>query len=756
MIESIHVAKTATYGDALQSLTGLKTFNYIYGSNGSGKTTISRVVANPADPGHASCKIAWKAGAPLDAFVYNRDFVAANFGLSPIKGVFTLGKQSVEAAEALRLAAAEVAKRVAEIVALTATLKGPDGLGGKKAELEALDQWLQDKCWAQKVKHGAKLSVAFEGYRNDKSKFKRKILEELARSASAEKRPTMVDMEARAETIFGTAPTSETLLATPSATSLVARESNPTLPKVVVGSKDVDIAAMIEKLGASDWVKQGRPFFRKSDGDCPFCQQPAPASLEADLDAYFDGAFVAETAAIDALAIVYIADGEAFLSAVDAVAASASTRVDKAGLQSQRDAVAAKIAANSLLIESKRKEPSRPIVLDGLAQGAAAIAATIAKANTAIGAHNETVANIRTEKEKLTAQVWRHLVEDELAGDLSDYATRKDGLDKAVAKLESSIAEKAKAKLAKEGEIRKLEKSSTSVQPTVDEINGLLRSYGFRSFSLARVCEGNTYALRRADQTDARETLSEGEKSFVTFLYFYHLLQGSPDDSGTVSPRVAVFDDPVSSLDSDVLFIVSSLIHRLMDQVRAKAHPVKQLFILTHNIHFHREVTFNGGRPQGATMSEESFWVVRKPGDHSLLQPSPGNPVSSSYEMLWAEIRRKDLTVGAVQNTLRRILESYFKILGGVDPRNLDRHFEGVDKVVCKSLFAWINAGSHGFDDNLHFAVDDASVENHLRVFKAIFENSEHGAHYRMMMREPPAELLVAPAALDAGPHEKR
>ena len=66
----------------------------------------------------------------------------------------------------------------------------------------------------------------------------------------------------------------------------------------------------------------------------------------------------------------------------------------------------------------------------------------------------------------------------------------------------------------------------------------------------------------------------------------------------------------------------------------------------------------------------------------------------------------------------------------------------GSDKVVCRSLFSWINAGSHGFDDNLHFAVDAASVENHLRVFKAIFELSNHGAHYRMMKREAALEEL--------------
>jgi len=744
MIESIQIAKTATYKDVPQSLTGLKALTYIYGSNGSGKTTISRVIAQPGDPAHASCRIGWKGGAALETLVYNRDFVQANFGQGAIKGVFTLGKQSVEDAESLRLAAAEVAKRVAEVLTFTATLKGPDGTGGKKAELEALDQWLQDKCWRQKVKHDTKLSGAFEGYRNDKSKFRRKILEESGRAACAETLPTLADIETRAETIFGAAPVPEALFALPSHDSLVSREVHPILQKVVVGSKDIDIAAMIDKLGNSDWVKQGRSFFRKNDGDCPFCQQPAPASLEVDLEAYFDGAFVADTDAIDALALAYAADGRAFLAVVDAALTSSSARLDKAVLQSQRDIAASKIAANSLLIEEKRKEPSRPIVLAGLADTASAIAAVIDRANAAIGAHNTTVANLREEKKKLTSQVWRYLIEVELAADLADYAQRKDGLDKAIARLEGLIVESTNLKMAKEAEIRALEKSSTSVQPTVDKINALLLSYGFRSFSLARVGKDNTYALRRADETDARETLSEGEKSFVTFLYFYFLLQGSPSDSGTVAPRVAVFDDPVSSLDSDVLFVVSSLIHRLMDEIRAKTSPVKQLFILTHNVHFHREVTFNSARPQDAVLRDESFWVVRKTAGDSQLERCACNPVSSSYEMLWAEIRRNDLSVGAVQNTLRRILESYFKILGGIDPKSLARHFEGSDKVVCKSLFSWINAGSHGFDDDLHFALDAASVANHLRVFRAIFEHSGHGAHYRMMMREvlPEAQLM--------------
>lgn len=740
MIDSISLASTATYGDARQSMVGLKTFNYLFGSNGSGKTTISRILAKPGDPEYDHCDVVWKGSASLETLVYNRDFVVANFGLEPIKGVFTLGTQSVEEAEALRLASAEITNQAAEILRLNATLKGPNGSGGKLADLEALDRWVQDKCWTQKVKHGVKLSGAFEGYRNDKAKFKKKVFEELAKTPSTTVLPPLADLELRAQTIFGETPVSEFLLLLPSSTPLISHESNPVLKKVVVGSKDVDIAAMIDKLGASDWVKQGRAFFLNNDGDCPFCQQAAPSSLGTDLEAYFDGAFVADTEAIEALALTYATDGKKFLDAIDEILRSKTPRLDSVNLKAQRDAAAAKIATNSLLLAEKRKEPSRSIVLEGLIQSATEINTTLSSVNAAITAHNRTVANIKKEKETLTDQVWRYIVTIELAADLKDYQAKKEGLDKAVQKIEGLISEALRAKSLKEQEVQTLEKSSTSVQPTVDEINALLKSYGFRSFSLVRANKSNTYALRRADEKDARETLSEGEKSFVTFLYFYHLLQGSPNDSGTISPRVAVFDDPVSSLDSDILFIVSSLIHRLMDQIRTKTHPVKQLFIFTHNVHFHREVTFNSERPADAVLREETFWIVRKPGGQSILELSPRNPVSSSYEMLWTEIRRKDLSIGTVQNTMRRILESYFKILGGIDPKSLDHHFEGPDKIVCKSLFSWINAGSHGFDDNLHFSVDSASVENHLRVFKSIFELSQHGAHYRMMMRLPLVE----------------
>ena len=45
MIESIHIANIATYGSTPEVLGDLSRFDFLFRSNASGKTTISKVIA---------------------------------------------------------------------------------------------------------------------------------------------------------------------------------------------------------------------------------------------------------------------------------------------------------------------------------------------------------------------------------------------------------------------------------------------------------------------------------------------------------------------------------------------------------------------------------------------------------------------------------------------------------------------------------------------------------------------------------------
>ena len=357
----------------------------------------------------------------------------------------------------------------------------------------------------------------------------------------------------------------------------------------------------------------------------------------------------------------------------------------------------------------------------------------IESANAKIREHNSTVANLTAERETLRSQVWKFLLEKELKQDVTNYEKKRSETEKAIASLRQQIAAETASKSAKDTTIRGLEKEVTSIQPTIDEINALLKSFGFRSFSLAQADNKRCYKIVRADGSDAKDTLSEGERSFVTFLYFYHLLKGSVSESGMTSDRVVVFDDPVSSLDSDVLFIVSSLIKGLCEEVRAGTGHIKQVFILTHNVYFHKEVTFNAKRGSVA-MTEESFWTISKVTDAAKLVRHDNNPIKTCYELLWQEVRNQTPGSLTIQNTLRRILENYFKILGGVNPDEICGKFTGKDRLICKSLFSWVNDGSHSAHDDLFLTVDDYTVETYCNVFKAIFEKTDHMSHYKMMM----------------------
>lgn len=729
MIESITISSIATFGTTPEQVNPLSLLNFFFGSNGTGKTTLSRVIADETK--FPTCSVTWKAGTKLQPLVYNQDFVERNFNQpTELKGVFTLGEKQVDTLTKISATKIELDVLAAKIERLTQGLQGEDGNGGKKGELATLEAGLKDKCWAQKQKHDANLQGAFEGYRNSSEKFKEKVLHELVVNKAT--LLALADLEKKAGSVFGSTPTEESSVSSVDTSKLLAYEDNPILKKRVFGKEDVDIAAMIKKLGNSDWIREGKAFYEVNEGICPFCQQSTSEAFAQSLNEYFDETFVADSEAIDDLATDYATEASRVQLQLTSIIASPSKLLDVEKLKAEKDLLDARVTLNNQRLAGKKKEASRLVELESLSNVFTAIKTLIDAANTQVVSHNKMVENLTSERNTLTAQVWKFVFE-ELRVDLAAFKTAKNGLDNAILSMTTQITNATKDKANKAAEIRELEKKMTSIQPTIDDINSLLLAFGFQGFKLEKAESGTSYKLVRSDGSDAKSTLSEGEKTFVTFLYFYHLLKGSESESGMTTDRIVVFDDPVSSLDSDILFIVSSLIKGLLDEVRTGTGHIKQIFVLTHNVYFHKEVTYNQKRKDVA-MSEESFWIVRKPGLVTRIDRKKTNPIKTSYELLWAEVRRPERSNLAIQNTLRRILENYFKILGGIDFDYLCALFDGKEKIICKSLCFWVNDGSHYAQDDLYVSIDDSMVDIYLMVFRAIFDKSGHISHYKMMM----------------------
>lgn len=305
MIETISIADTATFGSMPEALNGLSHFNFLFGSNGTGKTTVSRVIADEGS--FPTCKVTWKGGTKLQPMVYNHDFVERNFNQSAeLKGVFTLGEKQFDTLTKIAATKVELDTLTKKIETLTHGLQGEDGTGGKRGELATLEAGLKDKCWAQMKKREEKLKDAFEGYRGSSEKFKGKVVQELA--ANTATLVTLAELEKKAESVFGVTPMTEQAVPSVETAKLVTHESNPILKKRVIGKEDVDIAAMIKKLGNSDWVREGRAFYDANKSVCPFCQQNTNEAFAQNLHEYFDETFITDSKAIDDLATNYSTD----------------------------------------------------------------------------------------------------------------------------------------------------------------------------------------------------------------------------------------------------------------------------------------------------------------------------------------------------------------------------------------------------------------------------------------------------------------
>ena len=743
MITSINIQNVATYTRPAE-LNDLRKINFIFGANGTGKTTISRVIEQAT--GHEHCLTQWSGGTPLEVMVYNRDFVERNFNQeSTVKGIFTLGDNQVEAEKEIERLKPELDKLDKEISNINLQLAGDNQLGGKRKELSELETALQTQCWKMKQKYDSYFQYAFTGVRNSAEKFKLKILTEKLSNNSE-----IIDIDTLKEkstTIFSANPEKLEKLSLINTQSLIDAESSDILQKIIVGSQDVDIAAMINKLGNSDWVKQGIHFHKNNDDTCPFCQQPTNKTFSQSLRDFFNDNYDTDLNTIAQLVTIYQNGVENISSTLQTISNTQSAHLDNALFDVSASALKERMESNLKLIQIKQKEPSRKIFLVPLDEFLTPLNDQINTANAAINQHNHTVDNLQKERKQLTSQIWRFIL-DELKLHFNTYDTTKTRLQKTISGLENSLEDKECRRKTVDQKIKEQEKNSTSIQPTKDAINSLLISFGFTSFSIDIVDEKGHYKICRKNGDDASRSLSEGEKTFITFLYFYSLIKGAQIASGITQSRVIVFDDPISSLDSDILYIVSSLIKGIFDEIRSNKGYIKQIFLLTHNAYFHKEISYHPKRPHDNVLAEETFWMVKKQADTSYIEKCTCNPIKSAYELLWDEVKKPNPASMTLQNTLRRILENYFTMWGGMSKDNICNLFEGKNKLICQSLFSWVNDGSHSVHDDLYINHGEKSNETYLSVFREIFIKAKQSGHFNMMMgiTEASPELITEPA----------
>jgi len=731
MLESITIKKIATYDEAGIQITDLKKVNFVYGANGCGKTTLSNFLQNRIDGKFANCISKWKNETPLKTLVYNKEFREQNFGKGKLNGVFTLG-------QATTIEIKVIEDKTEELKIIKGDgVKKRETLNIQKQKKEDLEKEFTESSWKKIYKkYDKEFKEAFVGSMKSGELFKTRLLQEFAKNNATLK--TLEELREKAITIFGEVPQNIASVDTISYDRILEIEIDFIWQKIIVGKADVDIAKLIQKLNINDWVNQGRSFIQENDDTCPFCQQPTILeNFKNQLENWFDETYLNDIKSVKELKQEYNSLAQNLINELNGIETNQKnfkyTKLNVDKFSAYLKTLISQNTTNSEFLNNKVKEPSRSIELVSLKEQLDLIADLITNANAEIKKHNDIVVNFNAEKASLIQSIWKFIIE-EFRTDIAKFNSDKIGLETGLTALQTQLTTKITEFNTLNIEIQNLSKNVTSIQPTIDEINRLLKSYGFLNFLIVPTAEKGFYQIQREDGEIAENTLSEGEITFITFLYFLQRAKGGETEESVNEERILVIDDPISSLDSNVLFVVSTLIKEIIKTVKLDVGNIKQIILLTHNVYFHKEVSYEGLNRKG---EKSQFWILRKNNKVSTIHfYGVNNPIQSSYELLWREIKEWENNSGiAIQNTLRRILENYFSILGSKrDDVLINKFSNQEEREICRSLLSWANEGSHTLPDDLFIEAPDGTITKYLAVFKNIFNHTENIGHYNMMM----------------------
>ena len=125
----------------------------------------------------------------------------------------------------------------------------------------------------------------------------------------------------------------------------------------------------------------------------------------------------------------------------------------------------------------------------------------------------------------------------------------------------------------------------------------------------------------------------------------------------------------------------------------------------------------------------------------SGFQHYSSNPIESTHALLWVELQKAkqqpaEMASVALPNSMRRILENYFKIMGGVKIEDVLEQASSEENWAQRALLSWVNDGSHSAPWDVGFAGMQITNKALLETFQGIFVATKHEAHYEMMMGE--------------------
>ena len=547
--------------------------NFIYGDNGTGKSTIAEIIQNAKN-------LKFKTGKSADDYqilVYNQEFVQQNIQqYANMPGIFTVSQQNAELQRKLQNLESQKEK------IQTALFRTVSELETVRQNQEKISHEFQELCWAKTKDIRKKFDKTQRGVKT-KAKFSDTVLKYgKGKSCHPE------DFSELYQTAFDeTAQNYHFYHEIPDISIFEKIPDLELLSESIVSSSDSAFSQFMKAVQAVDWVQHGHSKFSASAGEvCPYCQQKLPDDFESQLTACFDEQYQQKISRLKKLYENYRQTAnQLYIPLIE----NLKERFPKANDKIYRDRMSLlkqQIKHNLQMIQNKTENPSVPAELESVRSVIQEINQEIHSINQAIYQNNQIVSQQKQKQRECHEIIWNHIA-FLLQQDVSTYHHKSEHLRQEIQFLQAQSVDYQRQIKGLSAQISVLNHQMTDTDSTIDKMNQLLNRTGFQGFHIRKHPQNKNSCQIIRSNGDIAEKLSEGEQKFLAFIYFCQLAyEKNPDRS---QDKIVVLDDPVSGLDSRTASAVTEMILEMADLCHQNQF-IHQMFVLTHQEILHQKL----------------------------------------------------------------------------------------------------------------------------------------------------------------------
>lgn len=723
MITKIKMNNVASYKN-LTSLETDKKVNLLYGLNGTGKSTLSNFLYNRSDDKFADCSIEGLMETDT-ILVYNQQFIKDNFyETEDIPGIFTLSKENKEIKELI-----DKAKNEISIIENNHKVLDAEMERVSSEYEENLKAW-QKKIWAIKDEFTGKDSVlayCLDGLKKSKSQLFTFLMDREKVSEEIDYEIESLIKEAEEIT------SGEGKVLSINKIGLIEDklEKSELLKKVIVGNNNSTVASVIEELKNSDWVNKGMEFIDTDEDPslCPFCQQKTISKeFVEQIYKYFDNSYEDDKNKLSFLLKDYSDKAFYIFDEIEKLKANRFLNNNINDIERNLLTLENLIKSNKSKIEDKINTPSLSVTLESSEKVVSNINKIIEDANQRILEYNKKIENIEASRNKIKEKFW-NLMQIRFDTIINDYNKKKKEHDNYVKEYNKKIDGFKEEIENQQSIIRENQKKTVNIDEAIDNIKRTLLDIGIMEFSIEKYSdEESLYHIKRTDCEDNHvfQTLSEGEKMVISFLYFLERCKGEVKSDSTSINKIIIIDDPISSLSHIHVFNIGRLIHNEF----LRTDKYEQIFVLTHSLYFFYELTNINHEQREST--QKLFRLCKNEGGSSF-NIMKYEEIQNDYQAYWYIIKDQNQPPALIANCMRNIIEYFFNFVEKQDYNNVFQKPE-LQKTNFMAFNRYMNRESHSKGQNI-FDTKEFNYSDFKRAFELVFQHTGYSKHYKKMMK---------------------